>query len=213
MPAEKKFTSVKPKNMSYLVFGKTTINHGIRTKLVLTPTEYIFLDFIVFWFGEGKKKEKISEEILFIYTGIRGFQMIKRITMRCKLKGMLELKEIEGVGKTMYPTEKFTKQFEKQDKFEAFWGLRGKDKTSIHKGNKVKAQAMYKKLLRTMNADDIEKAFLKYRAFVEKTGQMQLHTSTWLNPQWAHYKDDLTVTEKPTAGKEQIIHEIKDEDW
>lgn len=211
-----KINPLKPKKEMFSVKGKTTIIHSIRVELNITMTEYAFLDFLRFWFVESKHMQKITESNLYQYTGIKDMAKIKRIIARLKIKKMLEQKELKtptGSIVVMYPAFAFLNKFSKEDKFEVFWNLKDVKGMTMHRGNKAKALIMYNRLIKVINPAEIQDYFLKYKAFVDKTGQTQLHTSTWLNPDWAHYKDELIIVEQKTKVKEQIIHSIEDEEW
>jgi len=210
-----KIIPTKPKKVVFSIIGKTTVIHSIRVLLQITMEEYAFLDFLMYWFIEKKRTEKITEKDLYQYTGIRGIPEIKQMISSLKKKQLLEQKEIktpEGLIIVMYPSDSFLSKFKSSNNFENFWNLKIDGKTA-HRGNRAKALMMYNKLIKILGWKDIEKSFLKYKAFVDKTGQTQLHTSTWLNPQWEHYKDELIAAEEKSPKKEQIIHSISDDDW
>lgn len=218
MPTQKTLHPIAPTSILNMVSGKSTIDHRIRTKLALTMEEYVFLQFLTTWFDDKKSNKPITEAILFANTGIKGTADIKRIISECKIKKMIEKKEIKsesGTLSVMYPTKVWFMQFETQDKFEEFWLLKDKNKVSIHKGNKASAQAMYKKALKVIDAKTIKQKFLAYVDWCNKSGTFQKHTSSWLNPTFKYWDDELPAVEKKekTNNKEQIIHEVNDEDW
>lgn len=219
MPTQKiHIDPVKPKlGSSNIVVGKSVINHRARLELCLTMTEYVFLQFIADWFGSMNKKEPITEYILCRYTGIRGPIKIKSVIQRCKNKKMLIKKEIktsEGTLNVMYPAEKWFKAFESLNRFEEFWQMRVGDKPT-HLGNKAGALKMYNRATKYIDHNELCKKFKEYVLWCRESGTFQKHTSTWLNPEFKYWNDILPKVEKKENknNKEEIIHEINDEDW
>lgn len=222
MSGQQTFTAVKAKYYLQTPKGKSIISHFYRIKLGLTMTEYVFVDFLGWW-KINKPHQPITQHDLMIYTGIRP-TMLPRIIARCKLKevvtkaplvdkkGNAILRKDKSPATILVPTEKWNKCFAKLDDFENFWKLRTNDKKPLHLGNRVSAQRMYKRLLDYLTAEEIQKYFLAYVAWCRATNTFQKHSSTWLNPMYEYWKDDLTIANKPTEKKEddndQIKHEI-----
>ncbi len=69
------------------VVGSTVIDHNLRLRLLLTPTEYIFLDFIRTWQIENPT-ERITYQDLWLNTGIKR-EMVPRLWHRCQIKDMV----------------------------------------------------------------------------------------------------------------------------
>ncbi len=175
---ERKIQVINIKENRFHVFGKTTIDHRIRLNLFLTNDEYVLMELLksvqdmTNWritYGELWKKCGITkQELIPLWTSL-------------KEKGMV-YKHETGVITT---SQKWDDAFAARGDFMAFWKI-------APKGNKEKARTMYNRAIKIIEHKILCETYTKYVDWCKATDTYFKDTSSWLNPQYKHWEDQLT---------------------
>ncbi len=218
--------------------GKTEIVHFAKSELGVTFTEYVFINFLDWKYNVIHDRYPIYGADLYKHTTIPA-KMWFRLVMRCKAKGLIEkvmlYKDDKPVmvpkergstemihGATMIPTDKWHAPFKKyqqqvEDKFAPFWNLKEDDvfgngiKISVHLGNRKLALKAFMKSIKKVSIEELTEKFKLYVKWCRETKTFQKHTSSWLNPDYEHWNNDLSVGNKPDEPKRdgEVKHEVK----
>ena len=180
-----------------IVFGVTTINHKIRLQLGISNDEYVFLDFLRY--VQSKRKERITWIKLWKMTGVDPTDL-PPLWRSLKEKGLVYRHE-SGVVTT---SQKWDDMFSSKVNFDEFWAL-------FPKGNKESAKEMYSRAVRVKDHKSLCEAYKQYIAWCDETNTFKKNTSSWLNPKFKYWEDNLTIAKKEENGAKQAT--TLEEEW
>lgn len=196
---EKKFKATK-RTIPLKILGRTYINHEVRCKLNLTCDEYNLMDFIFSWQTQ-KPKERIKFKDLYVQAGITKPQLTG-LFASLKQKKMV----FQDEKKIVRTAVKWNKFFSDVDHFEELWNKYARYNGQVigNKGNKQKAKEVFNKAIKIVSAKKLIVAAEKYTAHCATTETYIKNCSSWLNPNYQYWNDELI--EKPdNSTKEKPI--------
>lgn len=172
--------AVKSKSTQYLtVTGITTVNHQIRLKLSLSMADYAILSMI-----ENLKGKQVTDSISWKLLGV---------TLKVVTERMNFLYEKGFLDKDFKVTSKWTNAFlpdEAETKFNELWEIFQRT------GNKKNAKSMFIKALKAEDYNVLLENAKKYISYCRETRRFIMHMSSWLNPDFRHWEDELHVQQK-----------------
>ena len=169
------------------VTGTSIINHGVRTELEMTPSEYILMDYI---YKKILKKEEMNFLSTYKATGLmRGTQ--EQILNNLVAKGFL-YPENANPPKA---TNKWPAAFgNRTEEFEKFWKIDG---VVFWTGSKKLALKRYENLRKIYSEDKLlmqRNAYARYLRLENQNGfdRRVMAADRWLNPANEYYEVDWT---------------------
>ncbi len=174
-----KFQVINKKENRFHVFGKSIIDHRIRLNLFLTNDEYVLMELLKS--VQDMTNWRITYGELWKKCGITKQELIP-LWNSLKEKGMVYRHET-GIITT---SQKWDDAFAARGDFMAFWKI-------APKGNKEKARTMYNRALKLIPHEQICEAYKKYVEWAKATDTFFKDTSSWMNPKYKHWEDDLTI--------------------
>jgi len=173
------------------VVGSSIINHKIRVKLNLTNDEYILADFIKQW--QDKHTTRITYGDLWKATGLEP-NILPIIWKGLKEKNIVYRHET-GIVTT---TTVWDSEFDVLSQFEDFWLI-------APKGNKASARKMYERAIKVVTHETLCEKYKVYTKWCNDTDTFKKDTSSWLNPQYQYWNDDLTPKNIKKAEDKNIV--------
>lgn len=185
--------------------GKTTIEHAKRIKFELNCSEYVLIEA----FLELSTNMNLSEiNTVELYPHI--YKLIGFTLPEYRESG-ISLTKKDLLQKTLTGNytinSKWTgiKQQEISDSFEKIWTLYGRV------GNKAKAKIMFQRALKKIDSEYMEKRINLYLLFLKESGQIQMHLSSFLNPEYEQYDNDFSIKIKVKTNESKESVDIMDE--
>ncbi|MCC7331605.1 MAG: hypothetical protein IT232_03260 [Flavobacteriales bacterium] len=192
---------------TFTIRGKTVISHAKRCKFNLTCDEYALLDA----FYDIMVNENLSEiDTVYLYKKVYSqiglsIEEYKSIGKSLVAKGML----IRTLTTGCYIINgKWSGESRQNigDLFDKLWNLYGKV------GNKAKAKIMFQRALKESDYEHLEKRIGLYKEFLKTSGQIQMHFSSFLNPEFKQYDNDFTIKLTHKANETKANINFLDED-
>jgi len=185
------------KQNRYIVFGTSLINHKIRLELEISNDEYVFLDFLKYM--QDQSINKITWGDLWRKIGL-DHRDLPPIWRSLKEKGLVYRHE-SGIVTT---SQKWDDMFSAKINFDELWSI-------YPKGNKQQAREMYKRAIRIQEHTALVEAYKKYVDWCEATDTFRKNTSSWLNPKFRYWEDDLKIDKKDDKSGQQST--TLEEEW
>ena len=173
-----KFQVIDKAENRFHIFGKTTIDHRIRRNLFLTNDEYVLMELLKS--VQDMTTWRITYGELWKKCGITKQELIP-LWKSLKEKGMV-YKHETGIITT---SQKWDDAFAARGDFMGFWKI-------APKGNKEKARTMYNRAIKVIEHKVLCETYKKYTDNCIAAGTYLKDTSSWLNPQYKHWEDQLT---------------------
>lgn len=194
------------KKNTFIIKGKTSILHSKRVSFGLTCDEYVLLDTMHEIITSESKSEIDTLKIFpLVYEKI-GFSIdeFKTIGKSLVKKGLLE-RTLTGNTYTIKNSWIGVSKVQIDSSFEAIWISYGKV------GNKAKAKIMFQRALKETKLEHLQERIKLYLLFLAESGQIQMHLSSFLNPEFKQYDNDFTIKLKRKPDEQKQTVNIMDE--